>query len=509
MPKQTPELPLPGIQLDAGAVLPLHRQLYNQLRDAIRTGDLKPGTRLPSTRALAQELGVSRTTTIEAYRDLLAEGYVEAKIGAGTVVVHKLPELVFPTSTEQKATITKLAEGGSKPPMIPPSHLSQQGQRLAAMVKPSWFFVPSLVRPFRLGVPALDEIPQKAWARAITQAARYPAQGQLDYQIAGYRPLRQEIAAYLALARGVRCTAEQVLITSGVQAGLSLIAAMLLDHGEAIWMEEPGYFLAHTLFQMLGIRMVPVPIDNEGLSVAEGLALFPEARLAYVTPSHQFPLGMTMSQARRRELLQWAQQTGSWIVEDDYDSEYRYSGRPIPALQGLDENARVIYMGTFSKVFFPALRLGYLVVPPALVSLFTAAQRVISFHPPMLEQIAMTTFMAKGDFTRHIRRMRGLYSERRDCLLHYASHHLAGALHFEKTHSGLHLIGWLPKNADEETLTHLAHQQGVTVYPLSAFRLSGGDQKQGLVLGFAAFREAAIKAGVETLATAWGPNLRR
>lgn len=504
MPKQTPELPLPSVQLDVDANLPLHRQLYSQLRNAICTGDLKPGTRLPSTRALALELGVSRTTTIEAYRDLLAEGYVEAKIGAGTVVVHKLPELNYPIRGESKSPTIKSEKDGNKPVATAALRLSQQGLRLAGMVKPSWFFVPNLVRPFRLGVPALDEIPQKAWARAITQAARYPAQGQLDYQSTGYLPLRQEIAAYLALARGVRCTAEQVLITSGVQAGLSLIAAMLLDPGAAIWMEEPGYFLAHTLFQMLGIRMIPVPIDNEGLSVADGLALCPGARLAYVTPSHQFPLGMTMSQARRRELLQWAQQTGSWIVEDDYDSEYRYSGRPIPALQGLDENGRVIYMGTFSKVFFPALRLGYLVVPPSLVSLFTTAQRVTSFHPPTLEQIAMTTFMADGDFTRHIRRMRVLYSERRDCLLHYAAHYLSGTLHFEKTLSGLHLIGWLPENAEEESLARLAQQHGVTVYPLAAFRLSAGDQKKGLVLGFAGFRDAAIKAGVEKLAAAWG-----
>lgn len=503
MPKQTPDLPLPSIRLDATAQLPLRRQLYQQLSQAIRTGLLKPGARLPSTRALARELDVSRTTIIEAYRDLQAEGYLESRVGAGTVVAQKLPELFLQAEPGESPAETRGRGGDQESHPKPPVRLSQRGKRLAAMAAPSWPVSRSELRPFRIGVPALDAFPQQAWARAVTRAVRDASLEQLDYlYAAGYRPLREQIAAYLAVARGVRCTADQVIVVAGIQAGLSLITNLLLEPKDAVWMEEPGYFLAQDVFQAAGATLIPVPIDGEGLVVADGWALCPEARLAYVTPSHQFPLGVTMSHARRHQLLSWAQQTGAWIIEDDYDSEYRYNGRPIPALQGLDEAGRVIYLGTFSKVFFPALRLGYLVAPPTLAEAFIVAQRVMSFHPPALEQVAMTSLMADGEFTRHIRRMRGLYAERRNWLLSYAAHYLAGKLRLEHTPSGLQLIGWLPKGADEREMAMLAHQQGVTVYPLSAFHL-GSTGRRGLVLGFAAFGEEKIKEGVQRLARAW------
>jgi GntR family transcriptional regulator/MocR family aminotransferase len=267
-------------------------------------------------------------------------------------------------------------------------------------------------------------------------------------------------------------------------------------------MEDPGYFLAQAVFQAADARLMPIPIDREGLTVAEGYARCPDARLAYVTPSHQFPLGVTMSHSRRRQLLQWAQQADAWIIEDDYDSEYRYTGRPIPSLQGLDESGRVIYLGTFSKVFFPALRLGYIVAPPALVDPLTNAKRVLGFHPPVLEQMAMASFIARGEFTRHIRRMRGLYAERRNCLLTSAAQYLGDRVRLERTPSGLHLVGWLPEAADEWELARLADQHGVIVYPLSALRL-GASERRGLVLGFAAFGEAEIEEAVQKLARAW------
>jgi GntR family transcriptional regulator/MocR family aminotransferase len=325
----------------------------------------------------------------------------------------------------------------------------------------------------------------------------------LDYQdAAGYRPLREEIAAYLAMARGVRCTADQVMIVAGIQSGLSLIANLLLDARDSVWVEDPGYLLARMAFQAAGATLVPVPIDREGLIVAEGRARCPAARLVYATPTHQFPLGVTMSYARRCELLRWAQQAGAWIIEDDYDSEYQYTGRPIPALQGLDDTGQVIYLGTFSKVLFPALRLGYIVVPPALVEAFATAQRVMSFHPPALEQAALTTFMADGEFIRHIRRMRGLYEERRDCLLAYAREYLPGSIQFAPRQSGLHLVGRTPEDMDELELVRSANQQGVTVYPLSGFWIEPTVQR-GLVVGFAAFREEEIKVGLQKLAGAW------
>jgi GntR family transcriptional regulator/MocR family aminotransferase len=504
MPKQTPDLPLPSIRLDATAELPLRRQLYEQLSTAIRGGHLTPGTRLPSTRALARDLGVSRTTTLEAYRDLRAEGYLEAQIGAGTVVVKKLPELVLQAKTGESSTEIQHREKSQEFLERPPIRLSQWGMRLASMSSPPWFFTTGRLRPFRLGASALDAAPQQAWARAVTRAVRSISKSQLDYQhAAGYRPLREAIASYLAVARGVQCTADQIIIVAGIQAGLSLTANLLLDAKDAVWMEDPGYFLAQAVFQAADTTLIPVPIDREGLSIAEGWRRCPGARLAYVTPSHQFPLGVTMSYARRRELLQWAQRADAWIIEDDYDSEYQYTGRPIPALQGLDEYGRVIYLGTFSKVFFPALRLGYIVAPPSLVNAFSIAQRVMSFHPPALEQMAMASFMAEGEFTRHIRRMRGLYAARRDCLLTYAAQYLADKLRFERTQSGLHLVGWLPENADERELVMLADQHGITVYPLSEF-WRGPTERRGLVLGFAAFSEDQIKAGVQKLAGAWG-----
>jgi GntR family transcriptional regulator/MocR family aminotransferase len=481
----------------------LHHQLYEQLSQAIRTGHLKPGTRLPSTRALADELGVSRMTTINAYRDLQTEGYIQSQIGAGTVVVPKLPELFLQATASESSTTTQPKEGDKEHNQQSYPRLSQWGTRVAPLSQSSWHATTSDLRPFRIGAPALDAIPQQAWARAVNRAVRDANASQLDYQpAAGYRRLCEELAAYLAVARGVRCTADQVIIVAGAQAGLSLAVSVLLDAGDAVWMEDPGYFLAQAVFQAADATMIPLPIDREGLVVAEGYARCADARLAYVTPSHQFPLGVTMSHARRRQLLQWAEQADAWIIEDDYDSEYRYTGRPIPSLQGLDDSGRVIYVGTFSKVFFPALRLGYIVAPPALVDPLSNAKRVMGFHPPVLEQMAMASFMARGEFTRHIRRMRGLYAELRDELLRYAAHYLGDKLRLERTPSGLHLVGWLPEAADEWELARLADRHGVTIYPLPTFWL-GTPSRRGLVLGFAAFSGAQIEAGVQKLARAW------
>lgn len=503
MPKQAPEIPLPDLRLDTTSKQPLHRQLYQQLSQAIRTGHLQPGTRLPSTRALAAELGVSRTTTSEAYLDLQAEGYIESQTGAGTVVASKPPELFLQAKPDASPVEEPLRSDGAEFSEQATRQLSRRGMRLAAMTLPSVFFTGQALRPFRIGVPALDATPQQAWVRAINRAVRDTHADQLDYQhVAGYRPLREALAAYLAVARGVRCTADQVIIVAGIQAGLALTASVLLDSGDAVWIEEPGYFLAQMVFQAADATLISVPIDREGLDVATGWQRRPDARLAYVTPSHQFPLGVTMSHGRRRQLLQWAQQTGAWIIEDDYDSEYRYTGRPIPALQGLDEHGRVIYLGTFSKVFFPALRLGYIIVPPALIDVFIMAQKVMSFRPAVLEQMAMAAFMAEGEFARHIRRMKGLYAERRECLLSAATQILGNKLRLERTPSGLQLVGWLPDGTDEWALTRLADQQGVTVYPLSAFRLAPSEQR-ALVLGFAAFTKDEIKEGIQKLASAW------
>jgi GntR family transcriptional regulator/MocR family aminotransferase len=506
MPKQTPDLPLPSIQLDASGALPLHRQLYAQLSQAIRAGRLAPGTRLPSSRALARELDVSRTTILEAYHDLAAEGYLEGEIGAGTHVARQLPEVLLHAPSDRNPS----GSGRSTATRIEPAplsttrmRLSQRGTLLATVPAPAGFFAGVGYRPFQVGLPALDAFPQQVWARAVARAAHHASTALLGYQHpAGYRPLREAIAAYLTVARGVHCTADQVIIVAGTQMGLALVAQLLLDAHDAVWMEDPGYPWAKAAFQRAGATLVPVPIDAEGIDVAFGRAACADARLAYVTPSHQFPLGVTMSLTRRYELLSWAQQSSAWIIEDDYDSEYRYNGRPIPALQGLDETGRVIYLGTFSKVLFPALRLGYIVAPPALVDAFVAARRGVDLHPAALEQAALAAFIADGHFTRHIRRMRALYAERGEYMRTCAARYLGDALLVEHPHAGLHVVGWLPERTDDRELARNAARHGVDTFPLTAYRLASAG-RSGLLLGYAAFTEQEITAGMQRLAHAW------
>lgn len=500
MPKPTPHIPLPSIQLNASAELPLHRQIYEQLGRAIRCGHLAPGTRLPSTRAFARELGISRTTVEEAYQDLYAEGYLEGKVGAGTYVTQQLSKGLFSTTTQP---------GEVTPPSKTVSgfaDLSRRGRLLTATPLPSGFRSDDALRPFRLGVPALDSFPQQEWARIISKVARQLPTSLLSFpDPAGYRPLREEIAAYLTVSRGVRCTADQVVVVAGAQAGLSLAVRLLLDVGDTAWIEDPGYPWAKEAFEDMGAMLVPVPVDEQGMDVATGKAKSPNARLTYVTPSHQFPLGVTMSLARRYELLHWARQTNAWIIEDDYDSEYRYIGRPIPALQGLEEAERVLYLGTFSKVLFPALRLGYLVVPPLLVDAFVTAQRAANVSLPTLEQAVVATYMREGYFARHIHRMRSLYAKRGSILRDCARYHLGDVLTIERPAAGLHLVGWLPEGIDDREMAHKAERQSIIAPPLSAYRMESTG-RGAVLLGYASCTEREIEEGILLLTQVWSTS---
>ena len=320
------------------------------------------------------------------------------------------------------------------------------------------------------------------------------------HQPAGYLPLREAIASYLATARGVRCTAEQVIIVAGSQQGLDLAARVLLDPGEQVWMEDPGYPGARGALLGAGARLVPVPIDAEGLVVQMGKERAPHARLAFVTPSHQFPLGVTMSMARRLSLLAWASEAGAWIVEDDYDGEFRYVGRPLAALQGIDRANRVIYLGTVSKVLFPAVRLGYLVVPPDLVNVFIAAHLFTDIHPPLLEQVTLATFLHEGHFVRHIRQLRQLYQERQVTLVDLARETLAGKLDVQPAVAGMHLIGWLPGKQDDRQVAHAAARVSVDVSPLSLYALEGSE-RTGILLGYTAVGTEEMRAGLQRLAS--------
>jgi GntR family transcriptional regulator / MocR family aminotransferase len=338
------------------------------------------------------------------------------------------------------------------------------------------------------------------WAQVAARRLRRVSANLLaGGEALGYRPLRVAVADYLNSSRGVKCTAEQVLIVSGAQEALDRTARILLNPGEPVWMEEPGYPGAAVVFRAVGARICAVPVDGEGLDLERGLKKWKAARLAYVTPAHQFPLGVTMSLRRRLALLEWARRSGTLIFEDDYDSEYRYSGRPIPAMQGLDRSGVVIFAGSFSAVLFPALRLGYLVVPSEMVDVFAAAESVSTHHPPLLEQAILCDFITEGHFARHIRRMRELYAERLSVLLEGARENLHELLEISTVEAGLQTVGWLKRGLRAEEVAELAAKRNVEVVPLSRYA-SGRSRREGLILGFAAVDPRELRRGVEELA---------
>lgn len=482
---------------------PLHRQLYEGLRDLVLDGRIEPGAQLPATRVLARELGVSRMTVVQAFEQLLAEGYLTGKVGAGTFVSRSLPDDLLSVRRQERQESLLVVV-----PQVSQSPGRQLSGRGAVIVIASTSVVAmrdeGKPRAFRTGVPALDAFPWSIWRRVTAESFRQLPLDLLHYgDPAGYAPLREAIAGYLGLSRGVRCTAQQVIIVSGSQQALDLIARILLDPGDSAWVEEPGYMGARAALIGAGAHVVPVPVDDEGLDVASGAATAPHARLVYVTPSHQYPLGVTMSINRRLAMLEWAHQHGAWIVEDDYDSEYRYSGYPIPAVQGLDLHSRVIYVGTFSKVLFPGLRLGYLVVPEDLVDPFTAARSLSDRQPPALEQVVVARFIEQGHFMRHVRRMRQLYAERQEYLIELGRRELAGLIELAPGEAGMHLVGWLPRGTDDRAASRSALANGVEVRPLSAYAYgqnTGTLDRPGPVLGYTGVSCEELAEGVRRLA---------
>jgi len=475
-----------GLVRDGGA--PLHRQLYDQLREAILAGRLVPGARLPSTRALATDLSLSRNTVATAFEQLLSEGYVEGRVGAGTYVSPVLPETLLGAAGPAAGT----AGGGV------PARPSLRGEAIADAMPRR----PDRHPAFALAAAELDAVAAREWGRAMVRWWRHPS-GELMRQRdpSGWLPLRRAIAAYLGAVRAVRCDPEQVMIVSGAQAGVDLAARLLLDPGDAAWIEEPGYAGLRAAVLAAGAVAVPVPVDAEGLSVSAGRRLAPAARLAAVTPSHQFPLGVTMSLARRLALLDWAREAGAWILEDDYDSEYRYAGRPLAALQGLDPDGRVIYVGTFSKVLFPSIRLGYLVLPASLVDLFRRARASVDDHAPAIAQAPLADFIETGQFAAHLRRCRARYAERRAILIDAIDADLGGLLLPAPGEGGLHLLADLAGGMDDTEAARLASAQRVTVTPLANY-YAGAPDRRGLLMGFGAVDEANIAASVKRLARA-------
>jgi GntR family transcriptional regulator/MocR family aminotransferase len=489
MPKHTAALP--NIRLESGSAYPLHQQLYAELRAAILAGLIAAGTRLPATRALAHELGVSRNTVLDAYAQLLAEGYVEGKMGSGTYVNGALPD--------------DLLQVHAKTTPSPRAALNRDPSRRGALLAATPVSVArdrGRPRAFQPGLPTFETFPFPIWARLAMRRWRDPPSELLSYgDPAGYRPLRETIADYLIAARGVRCNAEQVIVVAGSQQGLDLTARVLLDVGDKVWLEDPGYVGARGALQSAGADIVPVPVDREGLDVAEAIARCRSARLVYITPSHQYPLGVTMSLPRRLALLEWAHSTGAWVLEDDYDSEYRYIGRPLPALQGLDTENRTVYLGTLSKTLFPSLRLGYLVVPSDLMDTFIAAKALADRHAPSMEQAVLTDFISEGHFARHIRRTRMFYAERQAALVEAAARELTGLLEVSPAEAGMHLVGYLPAGADDQAVSRHAGAHNVEAPALSSYALAPL-RRGGLLLGYAAFSQAEIQMGVRRLAAA-------
>ncbi|HTJ28783.1 MAG TPA: PLP-dependent aminotransferase family protein [Candidatus Limnocylindria bacterium] len=480
---------LPLIELDPESGLPLYRQLYEGLRRAIVSGRLARGTRLPSTRALAEVLGVSRTTLTSTFAQLVSEGYLEAAVGSGTFVSTELPD-----ETPRGGAAATPRESG------PSFRLSAYGATLleAEPLEPPR--VPGTI-DFRDGRPAFDHFPYAAWRRCIARHLRGGTHA-FDYSPdpAGLRPLREAIAAYLGRARAVHCDPADVVIVTGSQQAIDLVARILIEPRDVVALEDPGYPGAQRTFSAHGADVRGVPVDGEGLRVDLLRELDGPVRLVYVTPSHQFPLGAVLPLWRRLELLRWAEQTEAIIVEDDYDSAYRYEGRPIPALQGLDTHGRVVYVGTFSKTMFPALRIGYVVAPRRLRDVVIAAKAFSDRQSPVLEQHALADFIAEGSFERHLRRMRVLYRERRAALLAALRRHIGEDAEVVGERAGMHLVVRL-RGVDEAALVQRARRAGVVLTSTRAHYLDGGLRGE-FVFGFAEHTQETIDEGVARLAAA-------
>jgi GntR family transcriptional regulator/MocR family aminotransferase len=484
MPKEATSLPL-SLATPAPET-PLYRWLYEELRAAILEGRLPPGARVPATRDLAAEYGLSRATVVTAFEQLKSEGYVEGKVGAGTYVSQVLPDEFLQVSQPEAQRVSRAGAVG----------WSFYARRL----KPFPGSEPRTTHAFRANQAALDAFPTTLWAQvAARRLRRASTQLLAGGEALGFRPLREAVAEYLNASRGVKCSAEQVLIISGVQEALERTAHLLLDPRDRVWVEEPGYPGAAIVFRAVGAKICHVPVDEEGLDLEGGQRRWGRAKLLYVTPAHQFPLGVTMSLRRRLALLDWARRSRTLIFEDDYDSEYRYAGRPIPALQGLDRAGVVIFAGSFNEVLFPALRLAYLVVPPGMVDRFAAAQSVSMRHAPLLDQAILCDFITEGHFARHIRRMRELYAERLGVLMESAQHKLHGLLETPSVEAGLQTVGWLARGINAEQVAAEAAQHNVEVIPLSRY-CSRRFPREGLILGFAAVDAKQLRRGVEQLA---------
>jgi GntR family transcriptional regulator / MocR family aminotransferase len=461
-------------KLDRYSRTPFYRQIYERISHAIADGTLRPGERLPSARSLASQLATSRGTIDLAYGLLSSDGYVLTRGAAGTVVVYESPR---PPKTRP-----------APPSASPKSTSSQSPAEFEADIIPP--------APFALGLPAFDAFPHKLWSRLTVRTARAWPLHQLNAPPAGYRPLREAIRSYLAVSRGIVCSTEQLFVTSGFQSALGLITRVLLQPGDEAWMEDPGYSMARLALEAAGAKIVGVPVDAEGLNVQAGAKKSPNARFVFVTPSHQMPLGVSLSSVRRAALLTWAAKAAAWVIEDDYDSEFRYGSRPLPALKSLDEAGRVLYVGTFSKVLFPGLRLGYLVVPGPVAERLHRICQLLYRDRPIFTQAIVADFIKEGHFARHIKRMRELYAQRRAALADALAKVFAGKIKIELQAGGMHLLARLEDCKSDRDLIARALANRLVPAALSPLAIDR-DCGQGLLLSFTNIpQQSALDAAI-------------
>ncbi len=490
MPAPTPAL---TIEIDRHHQLPIYLQICERFRTAIAAGHLRPGDRVPALRGLATQLNTARGTVEQAYTILVDEGYLQMRGAAGTFVSPSLPKsLTRPTPARGDEQASR---PDAAPLRVPGKSREHPPPRRPQPIAVALSGEP---RPLQPGLPALDAFPRKVWHRLVSQRARSAERALLGYpNPAGYRPLREHIATYLGLSRGVTCVPEQVFITGGYRATLELVLRSLARPNDRVWFEDPGYLLARTFLSETGVQLVPVPVDAEGIDVERGKQLDAHARFALVTPSHQSPLGHTLSLARRIALLDWAEKTSGWIVEDDYDSEFRYLGRPLQALKSLDRRDHVIYCSTFSKAMYPGLRLAYAVVPERAIERVDRVACSMNAGSPTLLQAALADFIEQGHFARHLKRMRALYGERRTLIVNALRQAFGERLIVELPPGGIQFAVQFPDGpdgpVDDVAVAARAREAGLAILPLSIWYTNSHTPQtpRGLVIGFANIVDAA------------------
>jgi GntR family transcriptional regulator/MocR family aminotransferase len=505
MSRSSQQISLPFLRIDRKSARPVYEQLYLGMREAILSGRLRPNDRLPATRLIAEELGISRNIVVMAFEQLLMEGYIRSKSGAGSYVeAMETMELTPPETVQTGAhTVTRKVSAGFRGGKERPARVRPMDGDLARRLQ-ELVLQRNIDReetlPFQTSQPAFDVFPFAVWSRLAGRAYRYLDFQHLGYEdAAGHLPLREAIADHLRINRGVQCDASRILIVNGTQQALFLAAQLLMQPGDRFWIDDPGYVNARSAFLLHGAVACPIPVTSDGTDIDFACRHYPDAKLAYLTPSHQHPLGGTLPLAQRLKLLAWAHERRLWIIEDDYDSELRYRGKPIPSLQGLDTRGNVIYIGTFSKVLFPALRIAYMVLPDAAsFQSFRSLKALNDRQSALIDQLVLTDFIKEGYFHRHLRKMRSVYSLRLQCLLEELKEHLSEYLYFSDPAAGMHLAAYFKKSVDEDKLIQLASRKGLIILSLREYTI-GPCRRPGVLLGYSSFSEDIIRQAVQTL----------